>query len=145
MIDFAVALASVTKGLEVLKTMQEIDKNYDAATYKRKIAELMSAVADAKMALIEAREDAASKDKEIDRLKDGLRFRHENTVVVRGFRYEKGQNEGPIGMPFCPRCDTIDGVLIRIAETRGKDGYKAICPNCKSDFGLLHGYGYPSA
>ena len=69
MIDFAVALTSLTKGLEALRAIQDIDKNLDAATYKAKIADLMSAVAAAKLALIEAREEAASKDKEIDQLK----------------------------------------------------------------------------
>ncbi len=68
-IDFAVAFTSLTKGLEALRAIQDIDKNLDAATYKAKIADLMSAVADAKLALIEAREEAASKDKEIDQLK----------------------------------------------------------------------------
>jgi len=34
-------------------------------------------------------------------------------------------------MPFCIRCDTIDGILIRLAKTSTKDGYKALCPSCK--------------
>ena len=52
MIDFAVALTSLTKGLEALRAIQEIDKNLDAATYKAKIAYFMNAVAEAKIALI---------------------------------------------------------------------------------------------
>jgi soluble cytochrome b562 len=75
-IDFAVALASKTKGWEALKAIQEIEKNLDAATYKAKVAELMSAVADAKIALVDAREEVASKNKEIGRLKEGLRCPH---------------------------------------------------------------------
>jgi len=141
-IDFAVALTSLTKGLEALRAIQEIDKNLDAATYKAKIADLMSAVADAKIALVDAREEIASKDKEIDQLKEGLRFRRENTIVVRGFRFEKAQNRSPMGMPFCTRRDTIDGILIRLAKTSTKDGYKALCPSCKADFGGEHGFGY---
>jgi hypothetical protein len=142
MIDFAVALTSLTKGLEALRAIQEIDKNLDAATYKAKIADLMNAVAEAKIALIDAREEIASRNKEIDRLKEGLQFRRENTIMLEGFRYEKGQNGKPVGMPFCRRCDTIDGILIQIAETCTKDGYKGICPNCKADYGSGRGCPY---
>jgi len=54
-----------------LKAIQEIDKNLDAAKYKPKVAELMSAVIDTKIALVDAREEVASKAKEIDRPKGG--------------------------------------------------------------------------
>ncbi len=67
--DIPIALTSLTKGLELLKAIREIDKNFDAATYKGKIAELMSTVADAKNALIEARHELAARDQEIKRLK----------------------------------------------------------------------------
>jgi hypothetical protein len=49
-----------------MKAIQEIDKNLDAAKYKPKVAELMSAVTDAQIALVDAREEVASKAKEID-------------------------------------------------------------------------------
>jgi hypothetical protein len=82
------------------------------------------------------RETRAAQDK-LDRLE-------ENTVVVRGLRYEKRPDGGgPMGMPYCERCEKIDRVLIRLAGVRGNDGYKAICPQCKSDFGMEHGYIYP--
>ena len=47
---------ALSKGLETLKIMREIDKDFDAAAYKAKIAELMGSVADAKIALIDANE-----------------------------------------------------------------------------------------
>jgi hypothetical protein len=46
--DFVAAITSVTKAFEILKTMQDIDKNFDAASYKAKIAELSVALADAR-------------------------------------------------------------------------------------------------
>ncbi len=138
--DFVAAIASITKGLEVLKVIRDIDKNFDAASYKGKIAELTTALADAKLALVDARDEAAGKQKEIDRLKEAFRQRSENTVIVQGCRYEKSADGKPLGMPYCERCEKIDGVLIHLASTGGKDGYKAICPQCKSDFGRKHGY-----
>jgi hypothetical protein len=53
------------------EAIQEIDKNQDAATCKPKVAELMSAATDAKIALVDAREGVASKAKEIDRPNGG--------------------------------------------------------------------------
>jgi hypothetical protein len=141
--DFVTAIASVTKGLEILKVMRDIDKNFDAASYKGKIAELTVALADAKRDLIDARDEVDIKDKEISRLKEVFRGRSENTVISRGRRYEARPDGSPMGMPYCDRCETMDGILIRLTEVVGKEGYKAICPQCKSDFGREHGFTYP--
>lgn len=56
MLDIPTTLMALSKGLETLKIMREIDKDFDAAAYKAKIAELMGSVADAKIALIDANE-----------------------------------------------------------------------------------------
>jgi hypothetical protein len=141
--DFITAIASVTKGLEVLKVMRDIDKNFDAASYKGQIAELTAALADAKRDLVDAWDEVASREKEIERLKAAFRLRGENTVVARGLRFEKSSDSSPVGMPYCKRCETMDGILIQLASIRGKEGYKAVCPQCKADFGSEHGYMYP--
>jgi hypothetical protein len=141
--DFVTAIASVTKGLEILKAMQDIDKNLDAASYKGKIADLTVALADAKRDLVDARDEVAAGQEKIARLKEAFRMRAEGTVVVRGRRYERHPDGTPMGMPYCQRCETMDGVLIHLAEVSGKEGYKAVCPQCKSDFGIEHGYMYP--
>lgn len=141
--DFVTAIASVNQGLEVLKVMRDIDKNFDAASYKGKIAELTVALADAKRDLVDARDEVAAMQKEVGRLKETFRLRAENTVVVRGRRYDKRPDGSPMGMPYCERCETMNGILIHVAGTRGKEGYKAVCPQCKSDFGIEHGYTYP--
>jgi hypothetical protein len=141
--DFVTAIASVTKGLEILKVMRDIDKNFDAASYKGQMAELTVALADAKRDLVDARDEVASKEKEIARLKETFRRRSDDTVVVRGLRFEKSPGGGAMGMPFCDRCETVDGVLIRLANVSGKDRRTAICPQCKADYGLEHGYLYP--
>jgi hypothetical protein len=141
--DIPLALTMLSKSLEVLKAIRDIDKDFDEASYKAKIAELMNSVADAKIALIDAREELAAREKEIARLKDGLKFREDHTIIVQGRRYEKASNGQPIGMPFCDRCDTVDGLLIRIAETLSKDGYVAICPQCKANYGSARALLYP--
>jgi hypothetical protein len=141
--DWAVALTSASQALGLVKTLVEVDRSVDHATFKMKIADLSSNVADLKLALIEAQSEATEKDETIARLKKAFEFREDQTVTVRGMRYEKAPDgSGPVGMPFCDRCERVDGRLIRIVGTRQKDGYKAICPQCKADYGLEHGYTY---
>jgi hypothetical protein len=141
--DFVTAITSVTKGFEILKTMQDIDKNFDAASYKAKIAELFVALADAKRDLVDARDEVAAKENEIERLKQTFRRRAEATVVVRGRRYEVRPDGKPMGMPYCDRCETVDGILIRLVRVTGEHNYTAVCPQCKTDFGREQGYMYP--
>jgi hypothetical protein len=61
MIDIPLTLSTLSKSFEVLKAIREIDKDFDAASYKAKIAELMSSVADARPALIDARDEIAAR------------------------------------------------------------------------------------
>ena len=50
--DIMTAIAAGTKAIEALKGIQDLNKAYDAATWKAKVAELMSDIADMKIALI---------------------------------------------------------------------------------------------
>jgi hypothetical protein len=132
-----------SRGLEVLKTLKEIDSEFDRATYKARIAELMSTLAEAKTSLLDGREELCEKEIEIAELRKSFEFSRDNTMIVRDMRFEKAPDGTPQGMPFCDRCERVDGRLIRIHGTHtGKDGYKAICPQCKADYGLTHGYNY---
>jgi hypothetical protein len=143
--DFGTAIASVTHALELLRVMKDIDKDFDAASYKGRIAELTVALADAKRDLVDARDAVADSQKEIERLKETFRRRTESTVVVRGRRFEKTPAGEAMGMPFCDRCETMDGILIRLVSViDAKTGRKAICPQCKSDFGNELGFIYPT-
>jgi hypothetical protein len=140
--DIPIVLTSLTKGLELLKAIREIDKNFDAATYKGKIAELMSTVADAKNALTEARDELAARDQEIKRLKTNFQLKDDNTVRREDFLFASGEDGEPIGRPYCPRCEQIDGVLIKLTPNEGMRG-NMLCPQCKTKyFGVLE-YLYP--
>jgi len=141
--DIMTTIAAVSKGLEVLKTLKELDAEFDRATYKAQLAELMSTLAEAKTSLLDARENLREKNDQIAELKRAFEFARDNTVIRRGMRYERTPDGSPQGMPFCDRCERIDGRLIRLVGTSSaKDGYKALCPQCKSDFGRQRGFGY---
>ena len=63
--DIITAIAAGTKALEALKAIQDINKAYDAATWKSKVAELMSDIADMKITLIEANDQIRDLEKNI--------------------------------------------------------------------------------
>jgi hypothetical protein len=138
--DVMATISALSNGLDILKTLKDIDLEFDRAKYKAQVAELMSTLAEAKISLLDAKEQIQSRDTELTNLKKAFEFARDNTVIQRGMRYQKAPDGTPEGMPFCDRCD---GRLIRIVGTsNAKDGYKAICPQCKADYGREHGYAY---
>jgi hypothetical protein len=142
--DFMGAIATATKAIEGLKLLMSLEKTFDEASFKLRIADITSNLADLKTALTEAKSEAAEKDAEIVRLKKEFAFAFENTIIVGGFRYEKSSRGNAQGMPFCPRCEKVDGRLINLAKTGMSTAglHKAICPQCKSVFGRVPGYRY---
>jgi hypothetical protein len=87
--DFIGAIAAATKALEGLKLLRGLEKAFDEASFKLQIAEITSDLADLKVALVEAKSEAAEKDAEISRLRHEFAFRAENTIESKGFRYAK--------------------------------------------------------
>jgi hypothetical protein len=142
--DFMGAIATATKAIEGLKLLMNLEKTFDEASFKLRIADITSNLADLKIALTEAKTEAAEKDAEISRLKKEFAFAVENTILVHGFRYERSSRGTPQGVPFCPRCEKVDGRLINLAETglMAAGSRRAICPQCKSEFGRVKTFLY---
>lgn len=137
--DIMSALTAGTKALEALKAIQEIDKSYDAAAWKAKVAELMSDIADMKMALIEANDKIRLLETQTEALSAQVKFKVERTVTERnGFVYEVFDGGSVADLPFCQNC-TTGGKYVRIVRTPGNT---ALCPACKTHFDMrsvLHG------
>jgi hypothetical protein len=55
------------------------------------------------MALTDAKEELASKDTEIEKLKKQFQ-RLADTVEFDGYKYDKGPDGSPKGAPYCPVC-----------------------------------------
>src|SRR5918911_744301 len=100
--DLMAALAGITHALNIVKFVREEEGALGGAELKTKMADLTEALADAKLALVEARETIEQRDKEIERLRATFQRRDE-TVERAGYRYRKNESGEPIGLPFCPR------------------------------------------
>jgi hypothetical protein len=135
-VDFMGTFALVSKAIEAGRAILSIDAEFDKATLKAQINEMMSALLDSKLALTRADEEMAGQRAEIDRLKKEFAFREEQTIVVHGYRYERNPDTGrPQGSAFCDRCERVDGRLIRLPKVTGKDGFGYKCPQCNASYG----------
>jgi hypothetical protein len=141
--DFMTIIATATKSLEMVKALKDIDKQIGEAELKAKAAELLSNLADLKIALDEAKEEAAAKDGEIVRLKNAFQLRTEG-VRHYNFLYDKSSDGKPQGQPYCTRCEQIDGVMIKVTYDDGMRG-NAICPQCKTKYRHVQVYNTPEA
>lgn len=142
MVDFVATLTAISSGLNVLKDLNQIDREFDKATLKLKIGELAGALSNAQITLAEAQRELMDKAAEIENLR--VSFRKSSELVEwHGFKYEAMPDASgkPQGYPYCPRCLTQDGALLRLAPF-GKGYEAAKCPECKSEFHRLHVYCY---
>jgi hypothetical protein len=132
-VDIMGALATASQAIKLVQDLRGIDKALNAADYKLKIADLTSALSDIKLALTDAKEDLASKDAGIDRLKRQFQ-RLTDTVEYKGFKYDKGKDGKPRGTAYCPVCEQKAGLFFHLARVLGDDA----CPNCKAHFGRTY-------
>lgn len=132
MVDFATALAAISTGVQTLRELGQIEKEFDKAALKLKVAELAGALASAQLALVEAQREASASTAEIEKLKDNFR-RRATLVDHRGFQYDAGADGQPQGEPYCRRCVEQDGALMRLTPF-GKGIGALRCPQCKAEF-----------
>ena len=136
--DIVSGIAAVTNGLSIAKALRSIEKTFDDATYKAKIAELIESLTDAKLALAEAKEEMANKNKEIARLKESFQLRA-NLVNDRGdYKYIVNDAGELLGYPMCPRCEVLDGRIVQLKQDGGLSN--ARCPACSSKFSPVTAY-----
>lgn len=103
----------------------------EAAETKLKLAELVSALADSKIALVSVQELLAEKESEITSLKASLELRKK--LIRYGDSYYETTEEGePVGDPYCSHCFETKGLAVHISQT--VDRRQSACPACKSTY-----------
>ena len=70
--DIVTALSSVGQAINIAKSLRDLEKGLDSATYKAQIAELYSALADVKMALTDTQTALHDKDQKIRALESAI-------------------------------------------------------------------------
>ncbi|MDH0114062.1 hypothetical protein N7379_06190 [Rhizobium pusense] len=134
--DIAGSLSAVSSALGLVKELREIDVQFDKAEMKLKIAELTSALSDAKLGLVDVAEELKKKEAEIARLRGIIDFRDTKLVDRGQFRYFADSEGNPTGHPLCPPCEK-NGDFLAVVQDRSKGIGKITfyCPKCKSNYG----------
>jgi hypothetical protein len=130
--DITGGLAAASSALGIAKSLRDVEKSYDAATYRAKIADLMEALTDTRLALVEAKEDLAGKNSEIERLKMTAIDRSALIEGAGGYKYRANEQGRHDGFPVCPKCDEVDGRLIYLVQNKLVDAAK--CPACANEY-----------
>ncbi|MCD4509729.1 hypothetical protein LQT97_00630 [Brucella pseudogrignonensis] len=137
--DIPGTISALTGALQVVKDLRAIDAGFDKAELKASLVDVMSSLADAKIALTEAEEKIANQKKEILKLRSSFEKRAE-LVEYKGFKFEAKEDGHPKGDPFCPRCEQKDGFLMRLVQ--GLATNKLNCPECKSSYNNVSRFSY---
>ena len=128
MTTIAEGAAAVTAALNLGRDLLNVNKAYNDAEFKLKIAEITASLATVKMSLAEAQSLLIEKDQENVALKRSMAFKAE-LVERSGFKYRKNDQGQPNGPPFCPRCEEKDGRFYQLIQSE-KAGRGLDCPNC---------------
>jgi transposase-like protein len=123
----ASAITSIKTATEIAQLLKTSDETFIKAELKLKLAELMSALADTKIAVSELKEIILEKDQEIKRIIDKQKI-NESIIFVDPV-YRKRMDNGQMEGFYCPRCFDAESKLIRLDNNH--DG-SFNCKNCKS-------------
>ncbi|MEI8594000.1 hypothetical protein [Photobacterium sp. Hal280] len=131
MIDIAslnAALGSLKTATDIAKLIKESGTSLEQAEIKMKLAELISALADAKLEVSDLKELLVSKDEEIRQLQESQDLK-KHMIWEKPFYWDMrtGEKDGP----FCQQCFNSDNKLIRL-QTFSEGHWK--CLACKNSF-----------
>jgi hypothetical protein len=141
MIDWSIALHTASQALTLVNDLRKIDKEFDKAEFKLKIADLTATLADLKTTLVDAKAEATDKKETIERLKAVNRRVKDDLIEYHGYLYRKQSNDAtkPAGNPFCDVCLQKDGLLFE-TSTRQMSGRPVVCPHCNARYDDLGTY-----
>lgn len=115
---------------EIAKNLRELDASLEKAQAKSELAELINALADARISASDMKLDLDEKDRRIRELESALKVA--GSVVRRGEAYftEAGEGRSADG-PFCSRCYDVDRRLVHL-NRHPVHGSQKMCPECKA-------------
>ncbi len=126
------ALTSIKTAIDIASALKKADVSLQQAELKLQIAELISALADAKINMVEIQEVIYEKNSEITRLKEALTTK-EKLVRNKNAYYISDENNKPTGSPYCSHCWEVDNKPIHLHQSPSSSG-KTVCPACKNAY-----------
>ena len=129
--DMFAAIGALKGASEIVKQIMTADRALDQAALKLRMAEVLEAVAEARSALIDVKQELADRDDEIAKLKATFAQAAELKKLDGGYSYVIGDNGQPLGAPICPKCH-VDGAIMQMVQAGDPD--RAQCPKCQQAY-----------
>lgn len=124
-------IATITAALNALRTATDIAKgirqadiSLEKAEHKYQLADLISALADAKIAISSIQEDVIDKDRQIRELQATINLKKEMTYIDPFYWQVKGETHDG---PFCQQCYDANGKAIRVSFYDTNDWFCKTC------------------
>ena len=129
---FGAALTSLKTATEIAKTLPDNDLAVEKAEFKLKLADIIGALADARVELAELQETVSAKDARIVHLEQAFAAK-DSLVRYRDAMYRVGADGQRTGQPLCLRCWEADHQQRGLIESAV--GHEiAFCNVCKSSY-----------
>lgn len=132
MVDLLAGITALSEGIGIAKALRGISKDYDSATHRAQVAEMLDLLTDAKLAMAEAKETLAERDKEIARLKASFEAKADLVKADGDYEYFADENGNPVGYPTCPKCQPLHGRIVQLKQKVYVE--TASCPACSEVF-----------
>ncbi len=123
------ALSGIKAASDIAKIIKDSGTSLEAAEIKFKLAELIDALADAKIEVADFKELLFLKNDEIKELKNSIEVKKK--VVWKEPYYFVVEDDDQDG-PYCQRCYDVETSLVRL-QSPNKNGYWN-CTECGKDF-----------
>lgn len=130
--DFTNPLKMISGATDIAKTLLTAETVVEKAQLQLQMADVIGALASAKLSLLEAQEMVRKSEDEIARLH---KAREEQTILVEGsggFFWKSDGQGRRVGYPCCPSCLAKEARQVQLvrdgAMNRGR------CPICQSHF-----------
>lgn len=130
--ELGAAYAAVRTAGEIAKAVVAADKMLGEAELKLRLADMMGALADAKMAMASVQDIVDAREAEIARLNEALENKAKVVRVHSGYYEVNGQGK-PTGDAYCMRCYEEERKLRHISYPKFANE-DAHCPVCNRKY-----------
>jgi hypothetical protein len=121
-------LNGVKTAIDIAKAIKDADVSLEKAEMKLQVAELISALADAKIGAAEILALIEAKDAEISELQESLKIK-ETFIRFHDAYYVEGKNKEPSGDPYCSHCWEVDNKPVHLHRHTARE---KMCPRCRT-------------
>ena len=125
-------LGNLKVATDIAKAIRDSDISVERAELKLKLAEMIGALADAKIEVTEVQELLRDKERQLGELKDAFESKDDLVKRYDGY-YLKDANGQAVGEPYCVSCWQTKHKRFNLQYVAGQRDMKA-CVSCGSKY-----------